>query len=151
MTTARPIPSARRRGHALAGMAFACALILLAACGGGGGGGGEAAYKLRLATTNETAEPITVTVAVDEVPGEPQTLETCKATLFTFDIPADPGTWTVSVNDEVAIDSTQLDPNLIDKNLIGSLRVNEDGSIELPEEIQPGALISPPAASGICL
>ena len=31
MTTARPIPSARRRGHALAGMAFACALILLAA------------------------------------------------------------------------------------------------------------------------
>ena len=89
MTTARPIPSARRRGHALAGMAFACALILLAACGGGGGGGGEAAYKLRLATTNETAEPITVTVAVDEVPGEPQTLETCKATLFTFDIPAD--------------------------------------------------------------
>ena len=48
MTTARPIPSARRRGHALAGMAFACALILLAACGGGGGGGGgDAAFKLR--------------------------------------------------------------------------------------------------------
>ena len=151
MTTARPIPSARRRGHALAGMAFACALILLAACGGGGGGGADAAFKLRLAITNETAESATVTLAVDEVPGEPQTLESCKATVFTFDIPADPGTWTVSVNDEVAIDSTQLDPNLIDKNLIGSLRVNEDGSFEFTEEIQPGALISQPAASGICL
>ena len=57
----------------------------------------------------------------------------------------------MSVNDEIAIDSTQLDPNLIDKNLIGSLRVNEDGSFEFTEEIKPGALISPPAASGICL
>ena len=151
MTTARPIPSARRRGHALAGMAFACAIILLAACGGGGGGGGEAAFKLRLAVTNETTEPLTVTVAVDGEPGEPQTVDTCKAALLTFDIPADPGTWTVSLNDEVAIDSTQLDPNLIDKNLIGSVRMNEDGSIEYPEEVQPGALISAPAASGICL
>ncbi|HEY8178255.1 MAG TPA: hypothetical protein VIH19_06645 [Candidatus Limnocylindria bacterium] len=151
MTTARPIPSARRRGHALAGMAFACAIILLAACGGGGGGGGEAAFKLRLATTNETTEPLTVTLAVDGEPGEPQTVDTCKATALTFDIPADPGTWTVSLNDEVAIDSTQLDSNLIDKNLIGSVRMNEDGSIEFTEDIQPGALISPPAASGICL
>jgi hypothetical protein len=151
MTTARPIPSARRRGHALAGMAIACALILLAACGGGGGGGGDAAFKLRLAITNETAEPANVTLAVDEVPGEPQPLESCKAALFELDIPADPGTWTVSINDQVAIDSTQLDPNLIDKNLIGSARLNEDGSVEILEEIQPGALISPPAASGICL
>mgnify|MGYP003412155317 CR=1 FL=1 len=64
MTTARPTPSARRRGHALAGMALACALILLAACGGGSGGGGDAAFKLRLAITNETAESATVTLAV---------------------------------------------------------------------------------------
>jgi hypothetical protein len=151
MTTARPIPSARRRGHALAGVAFACALILLAACGGGSGGGGDAAYKLRLATTNETAEPATVTLDVDGTPGEPQMLESCKATLFTFDLPADPATWAVTINGEIAIDSTQLDPNLIDKNLIGSVRINEDGSIETMEEITPGALIAPPAASGICL
>ena len=151
MTTARPIPSARRRGHALAGMAFACAIILLAACGGGGGGGGEAAFKLRLATTNETAEPITVTLAVDEVPGEPQTLETCKATLFTFDIPADPGPGPCRSTTRSRSTPPSSIPNLIDKNLIGSLRVNEDGSIEFTEEIQPGALISPPAASGICL
>ncbi len=39
----------------------------------------------------------------------------------TFDLPADPATWTVTVNGEIAIDSTQLDPNLIDKNLIGSV------------------------------
>lgn len=151
MTTARPIPSARRRGHALAGMAFACAIILLAACGGGGGGGGEAAFKLRLATTNETAEAATITLDVDGTPGEPQTIESCKGAALTFDLPADPSTWTVTINGDVAVDSTQLDPNLIDKNLIGSVLVHEDGSIEITEEITPGALIGPPAASGICL
>ena len=152
MTTARPIPSARRRGHALAGVAFACALILLAACGGGGGGGnGDAAFKLRLATVNETAAAISVTFDVDGEPGEPQSLDTCKATLFTFDLPADPSTWAVTIDGETAVDSTQLDPNLIEKNLIGEVTVNEDGTIELTEDIQPGALISPPAASGICL
>jgi hypothetical protein len=151
MTTVPPIPSARRRGHALTGVAFACAIILLAACSGGGGGGGDAAFKLRLAVTNETAAPIAVTLDVDGTPGEPQTLESCKAKAFTFDIPADPATWTVNVDGEIAIDSTQLDPNLIDKNLIGSLWVNEDGSFEMREEITPGALIAPPAASGVCL
>ena len=152
MTTARPIPSARRRGHALAGMAFACALILLAACGGGGGGGGgDAAFKLRLAVTNETPETATVTLDVDGEPGEPQTLDTCTGTTLTFERPADPATWAVTVNDEIAIDSTQLDPNLIDKNLIGGILVHDDGTIEITPEITPGALISGPAASGICL
>ena len=152
MTTARPIPSARRRGHALAGMAFACALILLAACSGGsGGGGGDAAFKLRLATVNETPETATITFDVDGEPGEPQELDTCKGTLLTFDLPADPATWAVTINDNIAVDSTQLDPNLIDKNLIGEVTVQEDGTIEITEDIQPGALISPPAATGICL
>ena len=151
MTTARPIPSARRRGHALAGMAFACALILLAACGGGSGGGGDAAFKLRLAVTNETPETATITLDVDGEPGEPQELESCKGTVYTFDLPADPATWAVTINDETAIDSTQLDPNLIDKNLIGGVLINEDGTIEITPEITPGALISGPAATGICL
>ena len=151
MTTARPIPSARRRGHALAGMAFACAIILLAACGGGGGGGGDASYKLRLATTNETLEAATIALDIDGTPGEEQTLDTCKGALFTFDLPADPSTWAVTINGETAIDSTQLDPNLIDKNLIGGVLINEDGTIEITNEVTPGALISPPAASGICL
>ncbi|HEX5579477.1 MAG TPA: hypothetical protein VFY43_07420 [Candidatus Limnocylindria bacterium] len=151
MTTARPIPSARRRGHALAGMAFACALILLAACGGGGGGGGDATYKLRLATTNETPAAATVTLDVDGEPGEPQTLDSCTGTVYTFDLPADPATWAVTINDEIAIDSTQLDPNLIDKNLIAAVVINEDGTIEFPTEVVAGALISGPAATGICL
>ena len=82
MTTARPIPSARRLGHALAGMAFACAIILLAACGGGGGGGdGDAAFKLRVAATNETAESATVSLAVDGTLAEPQTLEAARERL----------------------------------------------------------------------
>ncbi len=152
MTTARPIPSARRRGHALAGMAFACAIILLAACGGGGGGGdGDAAFKLRVAATNETAESATVSLAVDGTAGEPQTLESCKGKAFEFDIPADPATWTLMFNDQVAIDSTQLDPNLIDKNLIAGVLLHEDGSVEITDEVQPGALIGAPSASGICL
>jgi hypothetical protein len=132
-------------------MAFACALILLAACGGGGGGGGDAAFKLRLAITNETPDAATVTLDVDGEPGEPQSLDSCKGQLFTFDLPADPATWTVTINDQIAVDSTQLDPNLIDKNLIGSALVHEDGTLEITEEIVPGALISPPAQSGICL
>ena len=151
MTTARPIVSARRRGHALAGMAFACALILLAACGGGGGGGGDASYKLRLATVNETPDAATVTLDVDGEPGEPQTLDSCKGTVFVLDLPADPATWTVTINDQIAVDSTQLDPNLIDKNLIGAVIVKEDGTVEVTEQIVPGALIGATAQSGICL
>jgi hypothetical protein len=152
MTTARPIPSARRRGHALSGIAVACAIILLAACGGGGGGGGgEAALKLRLSAVNETPETATFTLDVDGEPGEAQTLDTCKGTVFTFDLPFDPATWAVTVNGDVVIDSTQLDANLIDKNLIAELIIKEDGTVELTEEVQPGALIGAPAQSGICL
>ena len=37
-----------------------------------------------------------------------------------FDLPVDSATWAV-INGETAVDSTQLDPNLIDKNLIGEV------------------------------
>jgi hypothetical protein len=132
-------------------MAFACAVILLVACGGGGGGGGGAsAFKLRMSTVNETADAATVTFDVAGEPGEPQTLESCRATLYTFDLPEGED-WAMTINGNIAVDSVQLDPNLLDANLIGEITVNEDGTIEITEEIVRGALITPPAASGICL
>ena len=54
-------------------------------------GGGEAAFKLRLAATNETAESATVTLAVDGTAGEPQTLESCKGKAFDVRYPGRPG------------------------------------------------------------
>ena len=98
-----------------------------------------------------TPDAATVTLDVDGEPGEPQTLDSCKGTVFVLDLPADPATWTVTINDQIAVDSTQLDPNLIDKNLIGAVIVKEDGTVEVTEQIVPGALIGATAQSGICL
>jgi hypothetical protein len=130
-------------------MAFACAIILLAACGGGGGGGGAAAFKLRVAVTNEAPEAASVSLDVAGAPGEPQTVESCKGAALTFDLPEGED-WTLAVNGEPAIDSLQIDPNLIDKNLIAEVWIHADGTVE-QKSINPGALIGPPAASGICL
>ena len=147
MTTASPIPSARRRGPALAAAVIALALIL-AACGGGGGG--ATTFKLRVATINETTATATFSLDVGGVPGEPQELESCKATVFTFDLPADPETWTFTANSEIAIDSATLEDVQRDKNLIAEVTLHEDGSVE-QESLSVGGGISPPAGSGICL
>ena len=148
MTTASPIPSARRRGPALAAAAIALALIL-AACGGGGGGGGATTFKLRVAIVNETADDATITLDVAGVPGEAQILETCRGRVFEFDLPEGED-WTLTVNAAVAIDSVALAENLRDRNLIGEVTVLEDGTVE-QESLTTGALIGPPAQSGICL
>lgn len=147
MTTARPIPSARRHGHALAAAAIALALIL-AACGGGGGGGATTS-KLRVATVNETAADATITFDVAGVPGEEQILETCKGIVFTFDLPEGED-WTMTINGEIAIDSLALEENQRDRNLIAEVTLLEDGTVE-QESLNVGALIGPPAQSGICL
>jgi hypothetical protein len=149
MTTARPIPSARRRGAALVAATIALALILAACGGGGGGGNGATTFKLRAATVNETATDATVTLDVAGVPGEEQILETCRGRVFEFDLPAGED-WTMSINGQVAIDSLALEENQIDRNLIAEVTLLEDGTIEL-ESLSAGALIGPPAQSGICL
>ncbi|HET6745752.1 MAG TPA: hypothetical protein VFH90_07890 [Candidatus Limnocylindria bacterium] len=149
MTTARPIPSARRRGPALVAATIALALILAACGGGGGGGNGATTFKLRAATVNETATDATITLDVAGVPGEEQILETCRGRVFEFDLPAGED-WAMSVNGQVAIDSLALEENQIDRNLIAQVTVLEDGTVEL-ESLSPGALIGPPAQSGICL
>jgi hypothetical protein len=148
MTTARPIPSARRRGAALVAATIALALIL-AACGGGGGGGGATTFKLRVAIVNETATDATITLDVAGVPGEEQALPTCRGQVFEFDLPEGED-WTMTVNGEIAIDSLALEENQRDRNLIGEVTVLEDGTVE-QESLAPGALIGPPAQSGICL
>ena len=149
MTTARPIPSARRRGPAVAAAAIAVALIL-AACGGGGGGGGATTFRLRVVAINETAATATFTLDVGGVPGEPQEVESCKGRVLTFDLPADPETWTFTANGEIAIDSATLEDVQRDKNLIAEVILHEDGTVE-QESLSIGAGISAPAASGICL
>jgi hypothetical protein len=149
MTTARPIPSARRRGAALVAATIALALILAACGGGGGGGNGATTFKLRAATVNETATDATVTLDVGGVPGEEQILETCRGRVFEFDLPAGED-WTMSINGQVAIDSLALEENQIDRNLIAQVTLLEDGTIDL-ESLSAGALIGPPAQSGICL
>ena len=148
MTTARPIPSARRSAPALVAAAIALALIL-AACGGGGGGGGASAFKLRVATVNETAADATITLDVAGAPGEAQILETCRGRVFTFDLPEGED-WTMTINGEIAIDSVALDENMLDKNLVAEVTLLEDGTVE-QESVSAGALIGPPAQSGICL
>lgn len=142
MTTARPIPSARRRGPALVAATIALALILAACGGGGGGGNGATTFKLRAATVNETATDATITLDVAGVPGEEQILETCRGRVFEFDLPAGED-WAMSVNGQVAIDSLALEENQIDRNLIAQVTVLEDGTVEL-ESLSPGALIGPP-------
>ena len=149
MTTARPIPSARRRGPALVAAALALAVILAACGGGGGGGNGATTFKLRVATVNETPTDATITLDVAGVPGEEQILETCRGRVFEFDLPEGED-WTMTVNGEVAIDSLAIADNLRDRNLIGEVTVLEDGTVE-QESLTTGALIGPPAQSGICL
>ena len=148
MTTARPIPSARRRGPALAAAVIALALIL-AACGGGGGGGGATTFKLRVAVVNETATDATITLDVAGVPGEEQILETCRGRVFEFNLPEGED-WTMNINAEVAIDSLALEENQRDRNLIAEVTLHEDGTVE-QESLSVGALIGVPAQSGICL
>ena len=149
MTTASPIPSARRRGPALAAATLALALILAACGGGGGGGGGPTAFKLRVATVNETASDATITLDVAGVPGEEQILETCRGRVFEFDLPEGED-WTMTINGEVAIDSLALEETQRDRNLIAEVTLHEDGTVE-QESLSVGALIGPPAQSGICL
>jgi hypothetical protein len=147
MTTARPIPSARR-SPALLLMAFALALIL-AACGGGGGGGGASVFKLNVAVINETLEPAAVTFDVAGVPGEPETLDSCRGTVLTFDLPADDD-WALAINGQIAIDSTTLDANLEDRNLVSEVTLLEDGTIQ-QKYLSVGGRVGRPSQAGICI
>lgn len=137
--------SRKSGGAAWLGAVTALALVL-AACGGGdgGGGGGDTTdYQIQVAIANETTEQMTI--RLDD--GETQTLETCTGNVFFFNLPATD--WVVYVNDQPAVDSLDLDPNYLDKNLVANLWLNEDGTLDV-ERVQPGSNIAKPAKPSIC-
>jgi len=143
---------ARPRG---AGLALVAALgLVLAACGGGGApnGGGPATsdFILKVAVTNELRSgPIDVSLDTPEGPGEPTTIESCKAARVEYPIPLDD--WTLMIDGQTAIDSLSLADNLFEKNLIAEYRINEDGSLTEKVAVQAGSDINVPAQLGICL
>ena len=124
--------------------------LLLAACGGsnGGGGGGDEALSLKIAIVNKTATDASVSLDTATTPGEPQTVETCDGKVLTFTLPDED--WTLMINDQVAVDSLELDPNLEFQNLIGTINVNDDGSLET-KELRVGRVQQQPAQLGICV
>lgn len=123
--------------------------IVLAACGGGGGGGGggDEGLKLAVAVINETADDLTVSLDVGGEPGESQTLATCRGDVYTFTLPD--GEWVLALNGQTAIDSFDLEANLIDRNLIAEVQANDDGTVTLTR-ISAGTQVTRPAQAGIC-
>jgi hypothetical protein len=125
--------------------------VLLAACGGGnnGGGGGGGELAMKIAIVNKTDADATVSLnTVDGPTGDPQTVESCDAAVVTFPLPFED--WTLMINDQVAVDSLELDPDLIDQNLIGTININEDGSLET-KTLKVGRVQQQPAQLGICV
>jgi hypothetical protein len=128
-------------------VAVAALGMLVAACGNGGGGGGDQDFLLRLAFTNESEETATVQLNSGETQGEPQEVESCKARVLTFPMPATE--WVIAVNGETAIDSLEYQPNELDNDVAARLQLNEDGTFTL-ESFLPGSNINAPPALGIC-
>lgn len=148
--TERPIPSAARPRHGLIAMLLVLGLALVA-CGGGGGGGGGGdgdTLTLRVAVVNETEGDAAVSLDVAGTPGEETVIATCSAQVLELEFPAFED-WVLSVAGQTAIDSTQLQDNQLDRNLIAEVWVNEDGSVT-QESLAPGRLIGAPAQAGIC-
>jgi hypothetical protein len=146
-TTARSFPSEARTRLVWLAVIAVLSVVLVACGGGGGGGGGGGALRLRVAVVNETAEDLAISLDVDEAPGEPQVLETCKADIYEFDIPD--GDWVLALNGQTVIDSFELEANLLDRNLTAEVQANEDGTVTLTR-IQAGSQVSRPAQLGIC-
>jgi len=146
-TTARPLVSeARPRLLSLALVSLLA--VVLAACGGnGGGGGGDGGVMLVVAVVNETPDDLPVSLDSGGTPGEPQILPTCKAEVYTFDLPD--GEWVLSLGGQTVIDSFDLEANLVGRNLIAETQANEDGSVELIR-ISAGSQVTKPAQAGIC-
>lgn len=144
--TARPQSSRNRRLAPLM-IPIVTVSLMLAACGGGGGGGGGGGdIALKLAVVNETAADLTVSLNTAEA-GEPTVVATCKAILFTVPLPAED--WTVVMNEQVVIDSLELEPDLVDVDLIGEIVAKEDGTFD-QKELRAGRVKQRPASLGIC-
>ena len=151
--TARPYPSRARprRREMVAILLFG---FVLAACGGGGvggngGGGNTSGYMLRVAIINEVRSgPVDASLDTDLEVGEATSIDSCSAKVLELPIPLDD--WRLMVNGQTAIDSTQMDANLIDRNLIAEIVANDDGTVT-EKSLAIGGGIGAPAQAGICL
>ena len=139
--------SVRRPRPAATALAVVATLgLVLAACGGGGGGNGNgegSGFTLRVSIGNETTD--VATLQLDD--GEPQTVESCKGGVFSFEMPFTD--WILTVNGETVIDSLEYQPNELDNDVAARLWLNEDGSTEV-QSFLPGSNISAPATISIC-
>lgn len=148
--TARPtLPTGRSR---TALSVVATLGLVLAACGGGGGGGGGgngegSGFELNVAVVNETEGDLSVSLDSFE-PGEPVVVASCTARVLRFEIPLDD--WQLTYNGEPVIDSLEMDPTLLDKNLIARIDARPDGTFN-QHTLAPGRNIGAPAAAGLCL
>jgi hypothetical protein len=146
-TTARSFPSEARPRLAMLALVAVLGVVLVA-CGGGGGGGGDGSgLKLAVAVINETTDDLAITLDVDGVSEQAQTLPTCKAEVYSFALPD--GEWVLALNGQTVIDSFELEANLIDRNLIAEVQANDDGTVTLTR-ISAGSQVSRPAQLGIC-
>lgn len=138
-------PGTTNRRTPLAIVALAMAALVLAACGGGGGGGGgeTSEFVVRVAIANETADVATLQVN----DGEPQTVDSCTGGVFIFNLPATD--WVLTVNGQAAVDSLEIDPLYLDKNLVSNMWLYEDGRLEV-ERTVPGSNIQAPPRLIIC-
>jgi hypothetical protein len=144
--TTRPIRSAARRLAAPLALLLVLGLVLAACGGGGGNGNGATGFKLRTAIINETAGPIEVSLDGAE-PGTPTTVESCRASLITYDQPD--SDWVLTVNGLPALESVNLEANYIGRNLVVEVNLNSDNTITI-NNIAAGAFIQTPSQSGIC-
>ena len=138
------IPAVGRRTP-VAVVVGATLALLLAACGGGNGGNGNGGseYVMRVAIANETAEAATLQVGE----GEPQMVESCNGAVLIFNLPATD--WVLTVNGEPAVDSLELDPSYLDRNLVANMWLHEDGALDV-ERVLPGSNIQAPPRLIIC-
>jgi hypothetical protein len=127
-------------------------VLMLAACGDGGGGGGNVNTKIHVLLVNHTQSDVNVTsssgaplsTGTDQPP-----IKSCKAGVIDFPL-TDP--ITISVNDKVIIDSSQLPagiPNGGQSDVVTTIDANKDGSVVF-DSVRVGSKISPPAELGIC-
>jgi hypothetical protein len=142
-----PIRSAARPRWALVALVVALGLVL-AACGadggdGGNGGNGGSGYKLKAAIINETSADVEASLNG----GTPVTVPTCDAVVETFDLPdAD---WTLTVGGVTALESVNLESNLLGRNLTAEVQLNADSTVTI-NNISAGAFIQTPSKTGIC-
>lgn len=128
-------------------------VLSLAACGGGNGGGGNVNTKIHVLLVNHTSKDVNVTSSTGaplSSSADQPPIKSCKSGIIDFAL-KDP--FTISVDDKVVIDSSQLPagiPNQGQSDVVTQIDAKKDGTVVF-DSVRVGGKISPPAELGICL